>query len=168
MKKILALVLVLSTCFLFASCMADSGKKQLALAANPIEVNHSDSQQDDYVEFLEDFQLKRRHIKCYTDKKNTTLFVEAEGSQKNVSPFEIYVLHIVQALWMADEELDWDKAKTNLDNEIAKGNAATRAGIKFTISGFSRRVWLWPPIMISTPHLGSRTFARSISASKPI
>lgn len=93
----------------------------------------------DYVEFLEDFQLKRRHIKCYTDKKNTTLFVEAEGSQKNVSPFEIYVLHIVQALWMADEELDWDKAKTNLDNEIAKVNAATRAGIKFTISDFSVR-----------------------------
>ena len=61
----------------------------------------------DYVEFLEDFQLKRRHIKCYTDKKNTTLFVEAEGSQKNVSPFEIYVLHIVQALWMADEELEF-------------------------------------------------------------
>ena len=93
----------------------------------------------DYVEFLEDFQLKRRHIKCYTDKKNTTLFVEAEGSQKNVSPFEIYVLHIVQALWLADEELDWDKAKTNLDNEIAKVNAATRAGIKFTISDFSVR-----------------------------
>ena len=74
----------------------------------------------DYVEFLEDFQLKRRHIKCYTDKKNTTLFVEAEGSQKNVSPFEIYVLHIIQALWMADEELDWDKAKTNLDKEMNK------------------------------------------------
>jgi nicotinate phosphoribosyltransferase len=93
----------------------------------------------DYVEFLEDFQLKRRHIKCFTDKKNTTLFVEAEGSQKNVSPFEIYVLHIVQALWMADEELDWEKAKTNLDNEIMKVNAATRAGIIFTISDFSVR-----------------------------
>ena len=93
----------------------------------------------DYVEFLEDFQLKRRHIKCFTDKKNTTLFIEAEGSQKNVSPFEIYVLHIVQALWMADEELDWEKAKTNLDNEIMKVNAATRAGIIFTISDFSVR-----------------------------
>ena len=93
----------------------------------------------DYVEFLEDFQLKRRHIKCYTDKKNTTLFIEADGSQKNVSPFEIYALHIVQALWMADEELDWDKAKTNLDKEIEKINAATRAGIKFTISDFSVR-----------------------------
>lgn len=93
----------------------------------------------DYVEFLEDFQLKRRHIKCYTDKKNTTLFIEAEGSQKNVSPFEIYVLHIIQALWMENEELDWDKAKTNLDNEITKVNAATRAGIKFTISDFSVR-----------------------------
>ena len=40
---------------------------------------------------------------------------------------------------MADEELDWDKAKTNLDNEIAKVNAATRAGIKFTVSDFSVR-----------------------------
>lgn len=93
----------------------------------------------DYVEFLEDFQLKRRHIKCYTDAKNTTLFIEAEGSQKNVSPWEIYVLHIVQALWMNGEEIDWDKAKTNLDKEIAKVNAATRAGIKFTISDFSVR-----------------------------
>lgn len=92
-----------------------------------------------YREFLEDFSLKRRHIKCYTDKKNTTLFIEAEGSQKYVSPWEIYVLHIVQALWMADEKLDWDKAKENLDNEIVKINAATRAGIKFTISDFSVR-----------------------------
>ena len=93
----------------------------------------------DYVEFLEDFQLKRRHIKCYTDKNKTTLFIEAEGSQKNVSPWEIYVLHIVQALWMNGEEIDWDLAKANLDNEIAKVNAATRAGIKFTISDFSVR-----------------------------
>lgn len=87
--------------------------------------------------FLKISSLKRRHIKCFTDEKNTTLFIEAEGSQKNVSPFEIYVLHIVQSLWMEDEELDWDKAKTNLDNEIAKVNAATRAGNKFTISDFS-------------------------------
>lgn len=94
---------------------------------------------DDYVEYLQDFQLKRRQIKCYTDKKKTTLFIEAEGYQKEVSPFEIYVLHIVQALWMADEQIDWDKAKTNLDNEIAKVNAATRAGINFTISDFSVR-----------------------------
>ena len=93
----------------------------------------------DYVEFLEDFQLKRRHIKCYTDAKKTTLFIEAEGSQTNVSPWEIYVLHIVQALWMNGEEIDWDLAKANLDNEIAKVNAATRAGIKFTISDFSVR-----------------------------
>lgn len=93
----------------------------------------------DYIEFLEDFQLKRRHIKCFTDTKNTTLFIEAEGSQKNVSPWEIYVLHIVQALWMANEKLDWEKAKTNLDNEIIKINAATRAGIQFTISDFSVR-----------------------------
>lgn len=93
----------------------------------------------DYVEFLEDFQLKRRHIKCYIDKNKTTLFIEAEGSQKNVSPWEIYVLHIVQALWMNGEEIDWDLAKANLDNEIAKVNAATRAGIKFTISDFSVR-----------------------------
>lgn len=94
---------------------------------------------NDYVEFLQDFQLKRRQIKCYTDTKKTTLFIEAEGYQKEVSPFEIYVLHIVQALWMADEQIDWDKAKTNLDNEIAKVNAATRAGINFTISDFSVR-----------------------------
>lgn len=94
---------------------------------------------NDYVEYLQDFQLKRRQIKCYTDTKKTTLFIEAEGYQKEVSPFEIYVLHIVQALWMADEQIDWDKAKTNLDNEIAKVNAATRAGINFTISDFSVR-----------------------------
>ena len=94
---------------------------------------------NDYVEYLQDFQLKRRTIKCYTDPKKTTLFIEAEGYQKEVSPWEIYVLHIVQALWMADEKLDWDKAKANLDKEIEKVNAATRAGIKFTISDFSVR-----------------------------
>ncbi len=94
---------------------------------------------DDYVEYLQDFQLKRRTIKCYTDPKKTTLFIEAEGYQKEVSPWEIYVLHIVQALWMADEKLDWEKAKANLDREITKVNAATREGIKFTISDFSVR-----------------------------
>ena len=100
---------------------------------------HEDYFYNDYVEYLQDFQLKRRTIKCFTDKKNTTLFIEAEGYQKEVSPWEIYVLHIVQALWMADEELDWEKAKANLDNEIMKVNAATRAGIIFTISDFSVR-----------------------------
>lgn len=93
----------------------------------------------DYIEFLEDFQLKRRYIKVYSDKKNTTLFVEAEGPQKNVSSFEIYVLHIIQALWMEDEKIDWEKASAALDGEIAKINSATRAGINFTIADFSVR-----------------------------
>ena len=91
----------------------------------------------DYIEFLEDFQLKRRYIKVYANKKD--LCIEAEGPQKNVSPFEIYVLHIVQALWMADEKIDWEKATKNLDAEIVKINAATRAGNIFTIADFSVR-----------------------------
>lgn len=105
----------------------------------------------DYIEFLEDFQLKRRHINVSIDKKNT-LVIEAEGSQKNVSPFEIYVLHIVQTLWMADEKIDWEKAKTKLDNEIMKINAATRAGINFTVADFSVRRTIsseWEDYMVS-------------------
>ena len=85
MKKILALVLVLSTCFLFASCTADSGKKQLALAANPIEVNHSDSQQDDYVEFLDklDIFAAKLTYEVYSDSD--------KQSNVCISPVSVYM-----------------------------------------------------------------------------
>ena len=85
MKKILALVLVLSTCFLFASCTADSGKKQLALAANPIEVNHSDSQQDDYVEFLDKLDI-------FAAKLTYEIYSDSD-KQSNVciSPVSVYM-----------------------------------------------------------------------------
>ena len=85
MKKILALVLVLSTCFLFASCTADSGKKKLALAANPIEVNHSDSQQDDYVEFLD-------KLDAFAAKLTYEIYSDSD-KQSNVciSPVSVYM-----------------------------------------------------------------------------
>ena len=85
MKKILALVLVLSTCFLFASCMADSGKKQLALAANPIEVNHSDSQQDGYEEFLD-------KLDAFAAKLTYEVYSDSD-KQSNVciSPVSVYM-----------------------------------------------------------------------------
>lgn len=85
MKKILALVLVLSTCFLFASCTEDSGKKQLALAANPIEVNHSDSQQDDYVEFLD-------KLDAFAAKLTYEIYSDSD-KQSNVciSPVSVYM-----------------------------------------------------------------------------
>ncbi len=85
MKKILALVLVLSTCFLFASCTADSGKKQLALAANPIEVNHSDSQQDDYVEFLD-------KLDAFAAKLTYEIYSDSD-KQSNIciSPVSVYM-----------------------------------------------------------------------------
>ena len=85
MKKILALVLVLSTCFLFASCTADSGKKQLALAANPIEVNHSDSQQDGYEEFLD-------KLDAFAAKLTYEIYSDSD-KQSNVciSPVSVYM-----------------------------------------------------------------------------
>ena len=155
MKKILALVLVLSTCFLFASCMADSGKKQLALAANPIEVNHSDSQQDDYVEFLD-------KLDAFAAKLTYEIYSDSD-KQSNVciSPVSVYM-----ALALATECADGETR-----DEILNAVGVTYDEVKnFTklLYAFSNREYYYTDKMHNKNILAFEELANSIWASKNI
>jgi serpin B len=155
MKKILALVLVLSTCFLFASCTADSGKKQLALAANPIEVNHSDSQQDDYVEFLD-------KLDAFAAKLTYEIYSDSD-KQSNVciSPVSVYM-----ALALATECADGETR-----DEILNAVGVTYDEVKnFTklLYAFSNREYYYTDKMHNKNILAFEELANSIWASKNI
>lgn len=155
MKKKLALVLVLSTCFLFASCMADSGKKQLALAANPIEVNHSDSQQDDYVEFLDklDIFAAKLTYEVYSDSD--------KQSNVCISPVSVYM-----ALALATECADGETR-----DEILNAVGVTYDEVKnFTklLYAFSNREYYYTDKMHNKNILAFEELANSIWASKNI
>ena len=155
MKKKLALVLVLSTCFLFASCMADSGKKQLALAANPIEVNHSDSQQDDYVEFLD-------KLDAFAAKLTYEIYSDSD-KQSNVciSPVSVYM-----ALALATECADGETR-----DEILNAVGVTYDEVKnFTklLYAFSNREYYYTDKMHNKNILAFEELANSIWASKNI
>ena len=57
MKKVISLILVLTMCFAFASCLSEPESHNLALAAKAVEVKHSDSKQEGYEEFIEKLDL---------------------------------------------------------------------------------------------------------------
>ena len=66
----------------------------------------------DYVDWLEDFKLKRKYI--HVRRVGEDLEIEAEGPQLKVTWFEIYILEIIQELYFRQFEVDWDKAVENL------------------------------------------------------
>ena len=109
---------------------------------------------DDFLEYLEDFQLKRKYITIEKDaSENGGIKIIADGPQRQVFWFEIYVLQIVQHLYFDDEEFNWDVAKKNLDGVIAMWNDAARRGIKFTVSDFGIRRGIcdeWNEYMVKT------------------
>ena len=63
----------------------------------------------DYVDWLEDFRLKRKYIKI--TRRGDDLEIEAEGPQLKVTWFEIYVMEIIQELYLRQFEFDFEKAK---------------------------------------------------------
>lgn len=91
----------------------------------------------DFIEHLEDVQLKEKYISI--KKVGQDLEIIAEGPQQQVFWFEIYILQIIQHLWFKGEKVNWEIAKYNLANVAKKWNEATRAGIKFTVSDFGIR-----------------------------
>jgi len=109
---------------------------------------------NDWIEYLEDFQLKRKYINCEFDPDDPCgLKIWAEGPQIQVFWFEIYVLQIIQHLYFDDLEIDWDASKKSLDEVIAKWKAAVERGIKFTVSDFGIRRGIsdeWNEYMVST------------------
>ena len=92
---------------------------------------------DDYFDHLEDHKLKAKYI--HVEQLKDGLSIWAEGPKLNVMWWEIYILQIIQHLYFADEELDFEKAKKNLYECIKKWNEAYRNGVKFTISDFGIR-----------------------------
>lgn len=109
---------------------------------------------NDWIEYLEDFQLKRKYIHCILDpNEECGIKIWAEGPQLQVFWFEIYVLQIVQHLYFDDLEIDWETSKKNLDAVIAKWKSAINRGIKFTVSDFGIRRGIsdeWNEYMVST------------------
>ena len=109
---------------------------------------------EDFIEWLEEFQLKRKYITVTKDLGvNGGIVIKATGPEVQVQWFEIYVLQIVQHLYFADEEFYWETAKANLAEVIRKWNEAYRSGIKFTVSDFGIRRGVcdeWDEYMVKT------------------
>lgn len=91
----------------------------------------------DYVEWLEDFKLKRKYI--HVRRIGDDLEIEAEGPQLKVTWFEIYILEIIQELYFRQFEVDWDKATENLKATVDKFNKAIDDGLHFTLADFGAR-----------------------------
>lgn len=105
---------------------------------------------NDYIEHLEDVQLKEKYISITKNGKD--LEIVAYGPQQQVFWFEIYILQIVQHLWFKDEKIDWNVAKSNLANVVKKWNDLLRSGVKFTVSDFGIRRSIddeWNEYMVS-------------------
>lgn len=109
---------------------------------------------DDYIEHLEDFQLKRKYIHCEPDAaENGGLKIWAEGPQQQVFWFEIYVLQIVQHLYFDELEIDWEASQKELAKVIKLWKDAAGRGIRFTVSDFGIRRSIsddWNEYMVRT------------------
>lgn len=91
----------------------------------------------DYIEFLEDLQLKRRYIKVYVEDGQVA--IEAEGPELNVQWWEIFCLAAVQELYLDGKVDDFTKGEENLTNMINEYNKLIDEGKKFTLSDFGTR-----------------------------
>lgn len=91
----------------------------------------------DYVDWLEDLRLKRKYIKI--TRRGDDLEIEVEGPQLKVTWFEIYVMEIIQELYLRQFEFDMDKAKQNLKEAVDKFNIAIDSGLKFGFADFGAR-----------------------------
>jgi nicotinate phosphoribosyltransferase len=91
----------------------------------------------DYIDWLEDFQLKRKYIQVGVEGDNIT--IKAKGPALKVTWFEIYCLEIVQELWMQDQPVDWELGDKNLDYMISEYNRLIDEGKTFTVADFGCR-----------------------------
>ena len=85
MKKVISLILVLTMCFAFASCLAEPESHNLALAAKAVEVKHSDSKQEGYEEFIEKLDLFAAKL---------TYEIYADSNKRSnicISPVSVYM-----------------------------------------------------------------------------
>lgn len=91
----------------------------------------------DYVDFLERFQLNEKYIKIIKNGKD--LEIVAEGPAYSTSWFEIYIMEIIQELYMRDQKINLTMARRNLKNAVSKLNKAIDSGLNFRYADFGAR-----------------------------
>lgn len=125
--------------------LADEINYQLDLVAN---LMHTQEELDflgnipwftpEFIEHLEDHRLKRKYIRCWADLEKDEVCIEAEGPELNVQWWEIYVLEIVQELWMSKAPRDYDWADKELTKTIETYNTLYEKK-PFTLADFGCR-----------------------------
>lgn len=92
---------------------------------------------EDFVDFLERFQLNEKYITVR--KVGKDIEIVADGPAYMTSFFEIYVMEIIQELYMRDQKINLTLARKNLRKAVAKLNAATERGLDFRYADFGCR-----------------------------
>ena len=155
MKKVISLILVLTMCFAFASCLAEPESHNLALAAKAVEVKYSDSKQEGYEEFIEKLDLFAAKL---------TYEVYADSNKRSnicISPVSVYM-----ALALATE-----CANGETREEMLNAVGVTYDEVKnFTklLYAFSNREYYYTDNMHNKNILAFEELVNSIWASKNI
>jgi serpin B len=153
MKKLISLILVLTMCIAFSSCAVNPEKYSLALAANAMEVEHSDAEQEGYEEFIDklDAFAAKLTYKVYADSNKQTNIC--------ISPVSVYM-----ALALATE-----CANGETRDEILNAVGVTYDEVKnFTkvLYGFSNREYYYTNMLNNKKLLAFEELANSIWIDK--
>ena len=155
MKKVISLILVLTMCFAFAACTVEPEGETLALASEALDVKYSDSEQEEYKEFIEKLDLFAAKL---------TYEIYADSNKRSnicISPVSVYM-----ALALATECANGETRK-----EILNSVGVTYDEVKnFTklLYAFSNREYYYTDKMHNKNILSFEELANSIWASKNI
>lgn len=95
---------------------------------------------DDYIDFLSDFKLDEKHIRVKATENG--IDISSTGPMLKTSPWELYVLPIVNELWFryTVAEPDYDEGRKRLAHKINTiKQAGNLEGFNFTDFGTRRR-----------------------------
>jgi len=95
---------------------------------------------EDYIDFLSDFSLEEKHV--IVNEKNGELHISADGPMLKTSPWELYILPIVNELWFRHtvEKPNYDEGRQRLAQKIRLVKAQENLeGFNFTDFGSRRR-----------------------------
>lgn len=91
----------------------------------------------DFIDWLQDLNLRRRQIVCEADGED--IKITAKGPDIYSSWFEIYLMSIVQQLWMSDQNINLEEARSKTLETIEIFNEAKGNGINFTVADMGAR-----------------------------
>ncbi len=95
---------------------------------------------DDYIDFLSDFRVDPSQV--FVREENGVLDIYAQGPMLKTSPWELYILPIVNELWFRHSvpEPDYDQGRQRLAKKLKLLKAqGTLEGFNFTDFGTRRR-----------------------------